>query len=413
MLIWIVNYYTAPGSSNPRYLEFARHFQQRGWKVIFFNASFCDNDLDKKFKPGQIFLHKQYGEFDFVHVKAPHYIGSGLSRMKSIFSFAWNIYRHVKEFEHPDVILHNIHTPFDYPVVWAAKKLRTKYVAEAWDLWPEGFVRFGLISPNNPIIKIAYWFEKKVYYAADEIVITLPGGYDYLLKRGCLKGHGGKIEPEHLHYINNGVNLDEFENNVKRFPRVDSDMNDITLLKVVYLGSLKLVNHVKTLIDAAALLQNDKRYMFFIYGDGKDRSYLEQYVKEKNISNVVFKEKKIAFAECAWVVRQATVNIMNYNTKAGRWGMSSGKMFQYLAAGKPIVCNIDNKYDDVITENKLGVSHRMDTPEEFCQAIRNVAEQPLASYEAMCERVRETAKRFDYNLLAEQECKVLEAAVRS
>ena len=175
------------------------------------------------------------------------------------------------------------------------------------------------------------------------------------------------------------------------------------------MGSVNLANHVKTLIDAAALLQSNIKYQFFIYGNGSDRNYLEQYVKEQGIHNVHFKELRIPFCEVAWVVSQATVNVMNYEKGFGLMGVSSGKLWQYLAAGKPIVCNIDIAYDDVITENNLGVARDMFTPEEIAEAIRSVAEQSKESYDNMCERVRETANRFDYKNLAAQEIAVVEA----
>ncbi len=94
-------------------------------------------------------------------------------------------------------------------------------------------------------------------------------------------------------------------------------------------------------------------------------------------------------------------------------GVSSGKMFQYLAAGKPIVCNVNIAFDNVITDNHLGIARDIDTPEAFAQAIRDMAEQPRASYDAMCERVRKVAERFDYRKLATEEIKVIEAALKS
>ena len=132
------------------------------------------------------------------------------------------------------------------------------------------------------------------------------------------------------------------------------------------------------------------------------------YVKEEGISNVVFKEEKLPFPECAWVVSRATVNIMNYEKKFGWAGVSSGKMFLYLAAGKPIVCNIDIAYDNVIRDNNLGFAQDITTPEGFVKAIRRLAEQPKEGYDAMCERVREIAKRFDYKVLAAEELKIIE-----
>ena len=138
---------------------------------------------------------------------------------------------------------------------------------------------------------------------------------------------------------------------------------------------------------------------------------MERYVEEQRIKNVVFKERRIPFCDVAWVVSQATVNVMNYEKGFGHMGVSSGKLWQYLAAGKPIVCNIDIAYDDIITDNNLGVAKDMFTPEEIAQAIRSVAEQPRDSYDRMCERVRKTAERFDYKNLAAQEIAVVEASL--
>ena len=125
------------------------------------------------------------------------------------------------------------------------------------------------------------------------------------------------------------------------------------------------------------------------------------------MDNVVFKESHISYAECAWVVSQATVNVMNYEKGFGRWGVSSGKMFQYLAAGKPIICNIDIAYDNVIKDNHLGIAQDLVTPNDFADAIRNIVEQPAEEYAAMCARVREVAQRFDYKVLAAKEIELL------
>lgn len=412
MRVWIVNYYTSPTCPNPRYLQLAKHFMAKGWEVTTFNASFEDDDIDREFKAGQMFLRKRYGELDFVHVKSPHYVGNGLKRMYSIWAFAWRLYRHCKEFEQPDVVLHNIHTPFDYPIVWVAKKTKARYVAEAWDLWPEDFVTFGLVSRKNPALHFFYWVEKKLYYHADQLIFTFLGAFDYLKRKGWTKETGGKIDMSQVHYINNGIDLEQFDKDKVAYPRADVDINRKDICKVIYLGSVNLANHVKTLIDAASILQENPKYQFFIYGNGADRDYLEKYVEDKNIANVHFKERRIPLCECAWVVSQATVNVMNYEKGFGHMGVSSGKLWQYLAAGKPIVCNIDIAYDDVITENHLGIAKDIETPEAFAQAIRDLAEQPRASYDAMCERVRKTAERFDYKKLAAKEIEVIEAALK-
>lgn len=403
--VWIVNPQTGSPekAANPRYLELAKYFMEAGYDVTTFNSSQREGITI----PNGQYLEKQYGNYKFVHVYAPDFVGNGVKRMLSLHKFAKNVYKIRKHFEKPDVILQNIHPPFDYSIVRLAKKLKCKYIAEAWDLWPESFVRFGLIKESNPLMKFAHFIEKKYYYAADEIVFTLAGAMDYLKSMGWITDSGGKIDPNHVHYINNGIDLVEFDKNKMNYSRADEDINATDIYKIVYLGSVSKANHVQTLIDAAAILKENPKYKFFIYGNGADRDFLEQYVKDNHIDNVVFKEKRIPFEECAWVVSQATVNVMNYEKGFGKWGASSGKMFQYLAAGKPIVCNRYFAYDNVIEDNCLGSYRNLETPEDFANAIRSIAELPQERYVAMCHRVRNVAKRFDYKVLAAREIELL------
>ena len=415
MRIWIVNYYNGTPASmwNPRYLVLAKYFMEKGWDVTLFNASYLDDALADEFRPRELFLRKKYGEYDFVHVKAPRYKGNGFGRMKSLFCFAWTIKKHCNEFDRPDVILHNIHTPFDYPIVWTAKKLHAKYVAEAWDAWPDVFAHLGMVSRSNPAFKFFELIEKKLYQNADQIVFTILGMKEHIRQKGWSTETGGKIDLNSVHYINNGIDLEQFDKDRECWPRADEDLLDPKTLKIVYLGSVHRANHVHTLIDAAKLLQNIGIYRFFIYGDGKDREELEKKVIDEGINNVVFKEKRIPLCECAWVVSQATVNVMTYQKGFGYMGVSSGKMFQYLAAGKPILCNVNIAYDNVIEDNNLGIAQDIESPEGFAEMIRKLAEQPRASYDAMCERVRETAKQFDYKVLAAQEIQVIEKALKA
>lgn len=405
--IWIVNYYTGTPQtvSNPRYVQFSSYFMEAGYDVLTFNAV---HDGDKT-RPQ--FDFKEYDGHKFIHVRCMSYVGNGIKRMMSIFTFAWKIYRHAKDFDKPDVVLHNIHPPFDYPIVLAAKKLKAKYIAEAWDLWPEAFVQTGFVSEKNIVMKIFHQIEKRFYYNSDQLIFTFLGAFDYLKRRGWTKETGGKIETERLHYINNGVDIAKFEKDKQGHARNDDELNDDETIKVIYLGSINHANNIKLLLDAAALLKEDKRYKFYIYGDGAERDDLQNYSKDNKLSNVSFRDKRIPFEDCAWVVSQATVNVMNYERNFGCHGISSGKMFQYLAAGKPILCNIDIAYDDIITDNNIGIAKEFSNAQEYVNALKQLAEQSDEEYIAMCNRVKETAKKFDYKVLSQKELEVIEKVI--
>ncbi len=410
--IWIVNYYTTPPEfvSNPRHLEFSHFLRKSGYDVTIISASYLsDKEID--LVPGGLnYIQKSYGEFKFIHIKVRHYIGNGINRMFSIFQFAWRINRYRNNFEKPDIILHNIHAPFDYPVLWCAKNLKAKYIVEAWDLWPDSFVRFGLISRKNPIVKIAYEIERLLYEKADKIIFTFEGGIDYLREHKWAKDFGGKIELNKIHYVNNGVNLEKFNNDIKLNQLDDKDLNNISNFNVIYMGSVRLVNNLKRLIDAAKILKSHKRINFLIYGDGIDREYLEQYCKDNGIHNVIFKEKWIPLKNVPYVLSKSSLNILNYQKDFGIYGVSSGKLFQYLASGKPICSNIKMNYC-LIEKNYLGIAKNLDTPQEYADAILLLASLDEMEYNAICARVKEVSKHFDFEVLSTKLIGILETTL--
>ena len=201
--IWIVNYYTGTPKTqlNPRYEQFARRFMDAGYDVITINSSFTSDTQEEQTTSGQIFLERQYEDYKFIHINAPAYQGNGLKRMWSLLKFSLMLKKAAKHYPKPDVVLHNIHPPFVYPIVTMTKQLGAKYIAEAWDLWPESFVRFGLIKESNPLMKIAHAIEKKYYYSASDLIFTLKGASDYLRIKGWTEDVGGKINLNHVQQL--------------------------------------------------------------------------------------------------------------------------------------------------------------------------------------------------------------------
>lgn len=408
--IWIVNYYAASpqNTGNVRHFEFAKHLTAERYRVRVFSAGFLFTKRIDLVPKGQKYCNVEYDGINYTHIKVMPYVGNGIKRMLSITQFALRLFLLKRNFEYPNIIIHNIHAPFDYPVVWCASRLNAIYIAEAWDLWPNDFVTFGLISASNPLTKIAYTFEKKMYEKASDVIFTFQGGLNYLRERKWTTETGGSISPNRVHYINNGINLKEFNDNIIRYPSSDPDLNLRDKFKVIYIGSINLVNNVKQIIDAAALLRYDPRFLFLIYGNGIDKTYLHNYCIDNHIDNVIFKNDWIPYCEVAYVVTHASLNIMNYKKNFGLYGISSGKMFQYLAAGKPILCNV-KIYNSDIERYNLGLDLDIDTPEQYAEAIRFFADMDSGSYQSMCRRVSEISKEFDYDVLSNKLMKIIKS----
>ena len=84
-------------------------------------------------------------------------------------------------------------------------------------------------------------------HRSDAVVFTMEGAYDYIKEQ-----HWERAVPRSkVHYINNGVDLELFEYNKANFPVEDPDLDDPDTFKVVYTGSIRQVNGLGLLLDAA------------------------------------------------------------------------------------------------------------------------------------------------------------------
>lgn len=207
--VWLVCVNAQPPEldTHLRHQKFAEMLIKKGYHVIIFAGSFLHYNKSNSINNSQKYLLSKYGDKQYVFIKTPSYTSNGLKRIFSIFLFAWRLLYHRKKFPKPDIVIHNLRVPFDFPVYVAARKLKAKYVTEVWDLWPEDFVATGLMKPKNPFIKIAYRIEKFLYEKADRLIFTIEGGKDYIVNKGWDTEHGRKINIDKYNYINNGIDL--------------------------------------------------------------------------------------------------------------------------------------------------------------------------------------------------------------
>ena len=173
------------------------------------------------------------------------------------------------------------------------------------------------------------------------------------------------------------------------------------------MGSIRLVNNLIQAIKAAEILKERDDIQFLIYGDGDDRESLINYCNSHNLQNVIFKAKWTDPKYLPFILSHSYLNILNYvSSDFAKRGISSGKLFQYMASGRPIICNI-NILNCPITENNIGIAKELKTPEAYASAIVSLIDLPANEYSSMCKRSALTATKFDYKNLAKEMDKVL------
>lgn len=403
--IWLINHAAMPPQYEVRIqtLKRAQYLKDYGFKVIIISGSFLHNTKINLITDHSAYKRKEYeGGYSFVHIRTRSYKSNGIQRIISLFEFYFRLWWFATKFERPSFISHLAAVPFSNISYFIAKKFNAKFIVDVVDLWPESFVAYGLISKNNLLLKLAYQAEYWLYQKADILIFSMEGGKDYILEKGWATSQGGKVDLDKVVYINNGVDLADFDFNKSLYSFSDPDLENDDLFRIIYVGSIRLANNLKQLIDAAELLKDITNMRFLIYGDGDDRQYLEDYCLKNGLRNVQFKQRWIELKYIPFILSKSSLNVLNYkNSEILRFGGSQSKSFQYMASGKPICANITMGYCP-INQFKIGIAKEFQSSSEYAAAIESIYNLDDQAYFEMCANAREAAKLYDYEILTQK-----------
>jgi glycosyltransferase involved in cell wall biosynthesis len=89
-----------------------------------------------------------------------------------------------------------------------------------------------------------------------------------------------------------------------------------------------------------------------------------------------------------------------------KYGGSQSKLFDYLASGKPIICNGKFGYN-LITRYDCGLVTEDQSAEAFANTVEELYKMDPEKRRAMGENARKCAELYDQPQLVDQLCEVL------
>lgn len=404
--IWFVSHYSMPPQYEMRIKTqmYAHFLNAKGYETTIFSASTIHNTDINLIDDSSLYIQKKYDDLNFVHIKCDNYSGNGISRIINMQQFAYRFKRVAKNFEKPDVVVADVNCTNYKPIYQYCKKNGIPFYIDMRDLWPMSIVEYYKYSENNPIIRYLYHRERVMYKNATGIIFSMEGGKDYICDK---KWHG--IGLDKFHYINNGVDLDKFYKQISDNVLEDEDLNSENTYKVVYAGSVRVANNLMPVVEAAKIIseKNEDNIRILIYGDGDDRVALETYCRENCIKNVLFKgmvEKKYI----PYILSRCDLSILNYKkAKTLKYGGSQNKLFEYMAAGRPVLMTVDMNYN-IVTQNDCGITLDDPTPENISSAIIKFSHLNENEQKEMGERAKKVASEYDFQKLTEKLLKIID-----
>lgn len=421
MKVWLMNHYASNMYRDRagRHYWFAKQLRNQGYDVTVFCSTTLVNG-EELFSTGkEKSAIKTVDDIPFVFVKTVPAQGNGIRRVENMVLFYKNLFPAAKQYSKthgkPDVIVaSSVHPLTMVAGIQIAKKMKIPCICEIRDLWPEAIFSFGKATETSLLGRALIKGEHWIYKNADALIFTKEGDTDYLKEKGWTTAQGGDIPLDKCHYINNGVDIAACDERSITMQLEDTDLNDDSRFNVVYIGTIRPVNNVGNMLDAARILLEKDGYddvQFLIYGDGSQLPELQERVMKESLVNVKMKGF-VNRQYVPYILSKSSVNILNYAQNQYNWtrGNSSNKLFEYMASGKPIISTVHMGYS-IINRYRCGVELDEDSPESLTKEIMRFHDMPEDVLNQIGQNAREGAKDFDFQVLTEKLIRVIESVV--
>jgi glycosyltransferase involved in cell wall biosynthesis len=246
---------------------------------------------------------------------------------------------------------------------WAIARLRrVPLVFEVRDLWPAFAVAAGVL--RSPIlIRLSEGLERFLYRRADHLIVNSPGFVPHLRQRG--------VTQSLITLVPNGVDPAKFD------PAADGrDFRTAHGLQqrfiVLYAGAHGLANDLGVVLGAAAELRRESTIVFVLVGDGKEKPELMRQAQAMGLGNVRFLPP-VAKADMPTVLAAADCGLAILQPLPLFATTYPNKVFDYMAAGRPVLLAIDGVIRQIVEEEQAGVVVPPGDPAALAAAVRRLA----------------------------------------
>lgn len=281
---------------------------------------------------------------------------------------------------------------------WVVSRARrVPLVVEVRDLWPETFVAAGALREGSLPHKALSALERWIMHRAERIVLVTEGWEQHFADMG--------ISASKLVVVPNGTEVDDFR--VETPKDQLRDQWGLTRTTVVFSGAHGTQNAIPSIVEAATELPE---LDFLFVGDGPAKAAAIRQVDELGLTNVTFRAP-VPKSELPSLLAACDIGLHTLTPLAlFEHGISPNKVFDYMAAGLPLVSNSGTALHRVMSPEECG---RLGDAEHLVECLRSVAEADEPTRSAWGERARQIVQeKHSRSAAAARLESVLDDAVR-
>jgi glycosyltransferase involved in cell wall biosynthesis len=244
---------------------------------------------------------------------------------------------------------------------------RSPLVFDLQDIWPDSARAVGVMN-EGLAIRLLRKLERLLYRCSERVVVISEGFRRYLVEVG--------IPMERVVVIHNGVDTARFAP-----ARAEVRLKQSRPLRerfiVGYIGNHGLAQGLDAVLNAARILSAEP-VTFVLIGEGVDKPRLQAAARAAGLTNVRFL-RGVPRRRVPGLLAACDALLVILREDPLFQITIPSKLYEYLAAGKPILCSVGGEAAQLVAEAGCGIALRPADGAALAQGVQRLMSDPSGS----------------------------------
>jgi len=242
---------------------------------------------------------------------------------------------------------------------------RAPFIFNVSDIWPQSAVELGALR-NRFAVRLAEMLELHLYRRAARVSVVTPGMLERLAARGVPRAK--------LFLLTNGVDTATYQPAAAPNAEMAQKFGLAGRKVFLYAGTHGLAQGLDTILEAAKLT-TDPDVLYVLAGDGAEKEALMKKASAEEIGNVTFIPNQPKSAMPA-LLNLAYATIIPLRRLDLFKSALPSKMFESMAASRPVVAALWGEAADLIRAARCGIVVEPEDPQAIRDAVEKLAVDP-------------------------------------
>lgn len=266
---------------------------------------------------------------------------------------------------------------------WLSFSRGIPLVFEVRDLWPESLSAVGVGNEDSLLHRLLAGVAGFLYEKSTHIVVVTAAFKEHLVRRWS-------VPEEKIDVVENGVETALFAPlSYDATQALRLDLGADSKFLVCYIGTMGMAHGLESLLDAAALLQQQgSDASFLLIGEGAEKERIQAQARSRGLFRVRFMDQQPRDKIPAYISAADACLVLLKKTDVFKTVIPT-KMLEFMSCARPVILGVDGEARQILENADAGIVIEPENAGAIARAIQRLAEN-----RGLCEEMGRRGREY-------------------